>query len=553
MTKICKKSLALLLALAVCVSAMVCGVIVSAETPTPTITLVADKEAPVPGDTVQITAQVADFSAVFGADIEITLPAGLAVTEDKTVAIGKDDEIYYNAEKNTLTYVGLGDSVEIAENGSVVSFDPVGVNADGKLFAFTFVVPQDATPDTKYVFEFSATDPQYKAVRYCGAEENEIVPTTTGVTVAVASAHTHSYTSVVTTRPTITETGLRTYTCECGVSYTEVIPVAAKIETTFGHDIALNSSIDVGFTFKTADTNVDNAVDYYAVVTKPLYDGDTIIDYAITNYDKTAIVNRATGSTPRKVFVYDGITAKDMVTPVSVVVYFENQDGSFTYISEEYKLTNYIDGTITQYGGNFEGSTKSKLLITLLMDMVNYGAAAQAQFNCHPSALPTAAYADYLHYASESVEYNTVADNTDLVGATHKLTVTLQAGSTISILSAVRLSDNTKITSIDALAGYRAKCVYDDGATELWIDSSDFIIDGGEVKIKFDKFTTRHSLKAVNITLYQGDTPVSNTRTYSIASYASGVKGLYEVGTALRTLADNMIKFCNAADAYFGA
>lgn len=36
--------------------------------------------------------------------------------------------------------------------------------------------------------------------------------------------HTHSYTSEVTTPATCTEDGVRTYTCECGDTYTEVIP-----------------------------------------------------------------------------------------------------------------------------------------------------------------------------------------------------------------------------------------------------------------------------------------------------------------------------------------
>lgn len=36
--------------------------------------------------------------------------------------------------------------------------------------------------------------------------------------------HTHSYTETITTTPTCTENGIKTYTCGCGNSYTEVIP-----------------------------------------------------------------------------------------------------------------------------------------------------------------------------------------------------------------------------------------------------------------------------------------------------------------------------------------
>lgn len=41
-------------------------------------------------------------------------------------------------------------------------------------------------------------------------------------------AHTHSYTSSVTTQPTCCNPGVRTYTCSCGSSYTESIPATGN-------------------------------------------------------------------------------------------------------------------------------------------------------------------------------------------------------------------------------------------------------------------------------------------------------------------------------------
>ena len=43
--------------------------------------------------------------------------------------------------------------------------------------------------------------------------------------------HTHSYTSKVTKPATCTENGVKTYTCECGDSYTETIPAAGHISS----------------------------------------------------------------------------------------------------------------------------------------------------------------------------------------------------------------------------------------------------------------------------------------------------------------------------------
>ena len=50
-------------------------------------------------------------------------------------------------------------------------------------------------------------------------------PETQPVTEAPALQHQHSYQSKVTEQPTCKETGVKTYTCSCGDTYTEIIPV----------------------------------------------------------------------------------------------------------------------------------------------------------------------------------------------------------------------------------------------------------------------------------------------------------------------------------------
>ena len=55
--------------------------------------------------------------------------------------------------------------------------------------------------------------------------------------------HTHSYTSKVTKPATCTENGVKTYTCECGDSYTETIPATGHISS--GWIIDKNAAINV--------------------------------------------------------------------------------------------------------------------------------------------------------------------------------------------------------------------------------------------------------------------------------------------------------------------
>ncbi|MFR4372069.1 MAG: leucine-rich repeat protein [Ruminococcus bicirculans (ex Wegman et al. 2014)] len=63
----------------------------------------------------------------------------------------------------------------------------------------------------------------FKLGVYAGTAGEEYAKTF-NIPYEIISEHTHSYTSKVTKPATCTENGVRTYTCECGDSYTETIP-----------------------------------------------------------------------------------------------------------------------------------------------------------------------------------------------------------------------------------------------------------------------------------------------------------------------------------------
>lgn len=506
MTKICKKSLALLLALAVCVSAMVCGVVVSAETPTPTITLVADKAAPVPGDTVQITAQVANFSAVFGADVEITLPAGLAVTEDKTVAIGADDEIYYNAEKNTLTYVGVGSGLEMAD-GVVTAYNPVGVNADGKLFAFTFVVPQDATPDTKYAFEFSATDPQYKSVRYCDANETEIVPTTTGITVVVGS-------KVV--KPVLDE----------NISLTRYV--------------AINTSLGVSYFVKNAELA---AYDHYEVVVNP-----TVYD---ANYNETAGTETvlsaftAAGKT-QKYATYTGIAMIGLGLKIEAYVKCYDAKGNFvahsaTVVDTPAALLKTIYGT----GSNAK-------LAAIVTDMLNMGAEAQRYFG----GLKSGSDLNKATLVNDGwVESTTTLDALNTVNETKRedpsFTNTFMASVGLGNAPAVAYLIQDTTSSLD-LSKLTMEVSYDSlyptaATISATVNGEDWTRAGKWISYSFNDTYLFDGNKTVTATIYYDGVKVI-TNTYSVESYINANQSSASTGNLLVAIA----KFGKSARAYFG-
>lgn len=502
MTKICKKSLALLLALAICVSAMVCGVIVSAEeaTATPTITLVADKEAPVPGDTVKITAQVADFSAVFGADIEITLPAGLTVTPDESVAIGADDEIYYNAEKNTLTYVGLGSGLEMAD-GVVVSYNPVGGKAAGDLFAFTFVVPE-VEAGTEYTFGFSTTAAENnpatdKAVRYCDADENEIVPNTTGITVVVGS-------KVV--KPVLDES----------------IKISANI--------AVKSTITITYRIDGA-TSYDNF--YLSVAANRISSADGF-NYVekIDTIDKSAMVSAASLYAVQ----YTGIAMYELNVPLVATLHCLDAEGN------EIAYSNPFTTTVTKLATSLFSTTKVDATKRILTDLLNLGTEAQIYFAKDGSDLKSIAYPnDGFDQTYASLNYGTLTNVNSDPSATNVSTainLALNPGVRYGFKNCTSATDlKVVFTYYDAV---NAKDV------TKTVTADDLTLAGGVYYYRYQDITFYAGAATVTATVYDGETVLYTHdlayETVLAANVNSATNG---------ALATAIAKFGKACQAYY--
>lgn len=116
-----------------------------------------------------------------------------------------------------LTITGIS-GVHHNEAGDVTFYSNDGENVDSHSFEVTVNVSDDATPDTYNLTPHVA----YVSDR----DLNDLdVSVSAGKVIIEAPAHTHSYTSEVTKEPTCTEPGVKTYTCSCGDSYTEDIPV----------------------------------------------------------------------------------------------------------------------------------------------------------------------------------------------------------------------------------------------------------------------------------------------------------------------------------------
>lgn len=74
------------------------------------------------------------------------------------------------------------------------------------------------------------------------------------------NTHTHSYSSSITKQPTCTATGVRTYTCSCGSSYTETIPAKGH---SYKNQVIAPTLTEKGYTLHTCSVCGDSYKDTY--------------------------------------------------------------------------------------------------------------------------------------------------------------------------------------------------------------------------------------------------------------------------------------------------
>ncbi len=122
MEKIFKKSLALVLSAALCLTALVGCLTVSAEgiTAKPTYALGAVEGKP--GDTVTVTATISNLNKVCAEHIKLTFPAGLAIGDITDGNGGVYTRLTETTDVTDPDLVGLYSKTTTADNGTLIQF-----------------------------------------------------------------------------------------------------------------------------------------------------------------------------------------------------------------------------------------------------------------------------------------------------------------------------------------------------------------------------------------------------------------------------------------------
>ena len=237
------------------------------------------------------------------------------------------------------------------------------------------------------------------------------------------------------------------------------------------------------------------------------------------------------------VFDFTDVSPADMNDTVKATLYAE-YDGT-TYVSEtrEYSVADYCYNMLSKC--NTDEYTE---LRTLLVDLLNYGAATQIYADRNTDNLVNASLSeDQLAWGTwNAPEYLSV------MNLNH---TTIENPSVKWKSGGLNLKDCIEMRFKISADGYDDLSVVAETDSYSWtIYADEFEKTAGGCYVYFDGLNAGQMSEPVYLTVYRGDTAVSNTICYSIESYAYAMQSSSD--TKLTNLLEAMMKYGCSAYAY---
>ncbi len=434
------------------------------------------------------------------------------------------------------------------------------------------------TADTKVTARYTATAHTYTYTP--GSDEEHECICSCGYMSSVS----HSWSEgQITTEPSCTTEGTKTYTCTLCNSvkaesitatghsyvYTSLNPLAHKItcencdlseeaphdyvdgvcickeqeskepmedsSLKLGHTLNLASDISINYAVsKTLLKGFDMST-VYAECTLEIYEGNSKTETTTIRIDPVENGNYY-------YFTLTGLTAIQMNDQITTILYGVKDGKPYYSPADEYSITTYAYSQLNN-------ASRPKDLKILCADLLRYGANAQLFKSYRTDALADSAMTEehkvYLSNADRLVFGNTNTTLSDLedpqitwVGKSLNLETKVAVKYIISTLNySDSLSDlNLRITYTD-LYGEKKEAI----VTEL----EEYDIKESRYAFSFNGLLAAELRTVLSAQVYVGDTPVSVTMNYSPDTYGNNKTG------ALGSLCTALIAYSDSAKAYF--
>ncbi len=236
----------------------------------------------------------------------------------------------------------------------------------------------------------------------------------------------------------------------------------------------------------------------------------------------------------RYVYRFDNIDASKINDDITATL----KIGETAIATKTYSVSDYCYNMMRKAPGN-------EKLCNLLADILEYGAKAQLYTENNTENLATANLADdYKTYIARQPEALTPV--TTLITATDGVNAPTASWKAVGL----NLDDAVNIRLTFATTDAVTKAVVTSTKfPSVVINSSAFQEEGGKYTFLIEDVDASHVRDAFSVVLYNGDTPVSNTITYSIATYADA-KIKADENSSLANLMKALIKYGDSVKAY---
>ncbi len=353
--------------------------------------------------------------------------------------------------------------------------------------------------------------------------ENDQVCTVCGDVLEEATGHTPSD-WIDGDSSTPDQDGYRYKECTVCGELLEKEPISIEKLAFSGASLTLESSLVINYKVNQSLFDEVGYTNPYVVFT---FNGETI---TVTDY---RIVDG------KYVFDFVNINPHFMNDTVYSTLYATYNGTVYSSETKEYSVAQYCYNTLD----NYSSDTYAELR-TLLVDLLNYGAASQLYMDYKIDNLVNANLTE-TQKAWGTSDDRTLTTHQETQYETISNPTVLWKGAGLNLQTSVGMRFRFDAESVENLTVK----ITNQAGQELNVTSDKFeVAANGEYYVFFDKYSAAQMSEVVYVTVYEGDTAVSHTIRYSIESYAYSQQN--NANAELAELVKEMMKYGDSAKAY---
>ena len=324
-----------------------------------------------------------------------------------------------------------------------------------------------------------------------------------------------------------------------------------ELQFHFLHNIEFDNNIAMHYAIKKAD--LEGCSDLKLVIDKEHYD-ENVATPTVQRYELENPATLVIEGVEYWHFIFPGICAPEMGNKIEATLSYVKDGVNYVTAKEAYSVEAYAYDRLE----NSNSDSYKKILV----DMLNYGAAAQYHFRINADHPVNAKLADYEKYVSSwsGVDLSQQVENvTELTGATASFNgKNLSFDNKVVLLYGLNFTKFLEGVSSDKtaekMANVKVKFTYDNGKEQKsqTIPYSKLQSIDGRLAAYCDVIAPAEMGCMVSATIYDGETPISNTIQYSIEAYAKDRLENNSTRESYKDLMRMMVLYGRAVKKHFG-